>query len=408
MELGWPLPKRKQFLKDLSGEKSDRTFLVPFQGQQQHFEIHRVSLGLPLYRLENGRTTGAQAEYIATHPATPDDFFRADNELETAQKAQHKILVELAKDSKNLFKEFEDNAQSEPIILSSAGYVVNGNRRLSTWRELYEKEPAKYKRFSNIEVVILPHADDRELDRLEADLQLKEDLKAEYSWASKALMLKEKINRYNYSEDEIASIYEMSKKDLRELFDSIDYGEQYLEIRNKPKQYSELKEKEFAFRAISRGRTKLKSGSDIELFEMAAFCLTDEATEGSRIYAEIPRVADHLEEVRGNLVGELGLKTTNLTTEDVSLQLVDALAELANLDKARLAIRDTIEAEAAKKKSKKKQDQVAAQIDKAKFCLIDARNAIEPQSAKNGVVDSLDQIAALVTELRKWAASDDQ
>jgi hypothetical protein len=408
MELGWPLPKRKQFLKDLADQASNKTFLVSFQGRSQHFKIHTVSLGLPLYRLENGRTTGAQAEYIATHSGVPDDFFRVDNELETAQKAQHKILVELAKGSKNLFKEFEDEPQTEPILLSSTGYVINGNRRLSTWRDLYDRDPTAYKRFSNIEIVILPHADDRDLDRLEADLQLKEDLKAEYSWASKALMLKEKMERHGYTEEEIASIYGMTKKDLKELFDSIDYAEQYLESRDKAKKYSDLEEKEFAFRAISRSTSKLKSGSDIELFELAAFCLTDEATEGSRIYAEIPKIADHLQEVRDNLAEELGIETTGLSTEEISLKLVDQLSEFGNLESARLSIRDTIQAESAKKKSKKKQDQVAAQIDKAKFCLIDAKSSIDLTSSKNGVADSLDQIAALVAELRQWAASNDQ
>src|SRR5262245_3358746 len=180
MELGWPLPKRKQYLKQLQDQRPEKTHPVPFQGRQKYLPIHVVPLGLPRYRLENGRTTALQAEHLAAHPELPEDFFRADTELEAAQKAQHGILAKLAAGPKPLLKEFEKNAQSEPIILSANGYVINGNRRVSVWRSLYETSAKEYQRFANIEAVILPHCDERELDRIEADLQLKEDLKADY------------------------------------------------------------------------------------------------------------------------------------------------------------------------------------------------------------------------------------
>lgn len=409
MELGWPLPKRKKFLRELVAERSDKTHPVPFQGRMQYMRVHSVPLGLPLYRLENGRTTGLQAEYIAAHPGTPDDFFRADTELETAQKAQHNILVKLASGSKNLFKEFEKHPQAEPIILSSLGYVVNGNRRLSTWRTLYNTESRKYKQFHTIEAVILPHTDDKELDRLEAELQLKEDLKADYSWTARGLMLKEKIDRFKYTEDEIASIYGMKKKDVKELFDCIEYGEEYLEIRNKPKKFSELDDKEFAFRQISRTRSKIKySEADRELFERSAFCLADEAGEGTRIYAEIPKIADHIAEVRENLLSELDIDVARLSQDDISVRLVEALEDERNFEKARLAIRDTIEAEAAKKKNRKRQDFVATQVERARLNLFEAANAIERNSTRNGVADALKQIEAHVETLRDWVTQDDE
>lgn len=372
-------------------------------------QVHSVPLQLPLYRLENGRTTALQAEYIATHPGVSEDFFRADDELETAQKAQHDILVKLARGSKNLFKEFEKHPQSDPIILSSIGYVVNGNRRLSTWRTLYESDPKKYKHFRNIETVILPHADDKDLDRLEADLQLKEDLKAAYSWTSTALMLKEKIGRFKYKENEVASVYEMSKKELRELFDCIEYAEQYLETRNKPKQFSELDDKEFAFRQICRTRARLReSEADKELFERAAFCLADEAGEGKRIYSEIPKIADHIKEIRESLISELGLPTENRSDTEVSVSLIEELEDDSKFERARLAIRDTIEAEASKNKNRRRQDFVVSQIERARANLADAVKAIEKHSSKNGAAEKLSQIESLVKKLRQWAARDDE
>lgn len=254
MELGWPLPKRKRYLKELESQTSSKTHPVPFQGRTQYLPVRDIPLGLPLYRLENGRTTGRQAEYLAARPALPDDFFRADNELQTAQKAQHDILTKLARGPKNLFKEFDKGEQSEPIILSSTGSVINGNRRLSTWRELYESEPKKHRRFQTIEAVILPYCDDRDLDRLEADLQLKEDLKAEYSWTSTALMMREKRERFRYKDNELASIYGFTKKSLQELFDCIDYADQYLDSRDLHRRYPEVDDKEYPPRPENASR----------------------------------------------------------------------------------------------------------------------------------------------------------
>lgn len=405
MELGWPLPKRRQYLKELAEQADNsKTHPVPFQERQQYLPVRVVPLGLPLYRLENGRTTGLQQEHIAAHPGLQADFFRADDELEVAQKVQHSILAKLARGSKNLFKEFEKKPQTEPIILSSSGYVINGNRRLSTWRSLYETDPKKYKHFSNIEVVILPHADEKDLDKLEALLQLTEDLKADYSWTSTALMLKEKMEKFKYSEDEIAAVYGMQKKDLRELFDCLDYGEQYLDIRNISKKFSELDDKEYAFRQICRTRPKLKESEvDKEIFERAAFCLADEAGEGKRIYAEIPKIADHIEAIRESLLAELEVQSDNESAEDVSIKLVEALEDDKNFEKARVTIRDTIEAETAKKKNQKKQDYVSSQIIKARICLSDALNAADSKSSKDGVADALTEIEELTKKLREWA-----
>lgn len=409
MNVGWPLPKRKEHLRELTEVKSEKTHPVPFQGRMQYLSVHQVPLGLPLYRLENGRTAGKQAEYIADHPGAGDNFFRSDGELETAQSVQHQILVQLARSSKNLFKEFEKNQQTEPIIISSIGYVVNGNRRLSTWRELYETDPEKFKRFRTIEVVILPFCDDRELDRVEAELQLKEDLKADYSWVSTALMMREKLERHKYKESELSSIYGKSKKEITEIFDCLDYANQYLESREISYKYSDVEDKEYAFLQICRGRRKMKdSDAKKELFEKAAFCLADEAGEGARIYAEIPKIADHIHEVVNSLVEELNLEAKDPSEDGVAICVSEALEDKENFETARLVIRDTIEAAETKKKNRRKRENVAALVTKARDNLVDAKSSMDGDSSTKGIPDLLDQIEVLAQEIRNWAASDEK
>ncbi|MBI1776991.1 MAG: hypothetical protein HYR63_16760 [Proteobacteria bacterium] len=408
MDYGWRYPRRKQFLLELQNNSSNKTHPVPFQGSNQYLPIHRLPLDLPLYRLENGRTTDRQAEYLAQHSDLPSDFFRADLESAEAQEVQHKLLVKLAKenDSKNLFAEFKKVEQSEPIILSAQGFVINGNRRLATWRDLYAEDSSAYKRFATIDVVILPPCDDRDLDALEATLQLKEDLKADYSWTAEALMYREKQTTHGYAEAQISALYEIDSQDLRELFDALDYADAYLESRGKPKRYSELDDKEFAFRQISRTRKKLKQPEPYkEIFEKASFCLADEAGEGKRTYAEIKVVGDVIEDVAENLIAELDLEAEEDKSEQLT-RLADALNDQANFENARLAIRDTLDAEAAKKRHKKKTGYVADQIRRAREALQAAKEGIESGTLRDGCLPDLEQIGRLVAELSEWARGD--
>lgn len=405
MELGWSLPKRREYLKEKSSEKVDKTHPVPFQGRMQYLPVHEVPIGLPLYRLENGRTTGKQAEYLSKHPEVSKDFFRSDTESAAAQKVQHAILTELARGPKNLFREFEEEPQIEPIILTSRGYVVNGNRRLSTWRDLYDSDKSKYARFGDIQVVILPFVDDKSIDRVEAALQLKEDLKADYSWTSTALMMREKMERFGYSEDELVALYTRDKKDLLELLDCLDYADQYLEARDTPKSYSEVDAKEYAFIQIVRTRKKWKATeAEKEVFEKAAFCLTDEAGEGKRIYSEIPKVADHLDVVIESLSDEFDLDTGSLDRSAALLKTSEVLSDKANFERARVVIRDAIEAASFAKKDKKKKDNVLILVHKARTTLSEAKDSITKSSTKEGVEAGLNEIDDLAAAIRSWAS----
>jgi hypothetical protein len=407
VELGWPLPKRKQFLKDLTAQKTDRTHPVRFQGKNQYLPVHVVPLGLPLYRLENGRTTGRQAEYLADHPQVGSNFFRVDGESVEAQKIQHEILTKLTRERKNLFREFETEPQADPIILTANGYVVNGNRRLSTWRALYASNPAKFSRFKNVDAVILPYADDRDIDQVEADYQLKEDLKADYSWTSTALMIREKMERYRYTQEDLAAIYGKDKKQIMEILDCLDYADQYLESRNSISKYTDVDDKEYAFIQIYRSRKRLKgSNTEREIFERAAFCLADEAGEGKRIYSEIPKIADHLGNIVESLGREFDLDTAKLSSEAVAEKIAGTLNEEENYERARLVIRDAIEAVSQHKKHKKKKEYVSLLVTKARDNLKEAKSAIDGQSSRDGVNATLLEVTELTRALQAWAAGD--
>src|SRR5439155_3070065 len=142
----YPYPKRTSHLKQLYSASSKRTFDLRFQGHLQTFNIHRVPVELPKYRLNNGRTLAAQVQHLAKHPELPRDFFTRDLELEDAQAVQHAILRRMV-DDKDLLEYFKTHEQEKPLLLSHEGFVVNGNRRLCALRILLEQDKQRYVRF---------------------------------------------------------------------------------------------------------------------------------------------------------------------------------------------------------------------------------------------------------------------
>lgn len=139
-EFGAPLLTRKSEIA-LKCANAKTLFPLEVMGKYQHLKQITVRIGVPVYRIQNGRTRTFQKEYLATHPDIAADLFTLDPESIAAQKAQHSILQKLAEDE-GLYKEFSGGTeQTEPIIVTSTGVVVNGNRRLCVWRTLFAKAP---------------------------------------------------------------------------------------------------------------------------------------------------------------------------------------------------------------------------------------------------------------------------
>jgi len=257
MILGQSLEARERAITELAAQPGTSTYGIPFQGEEaRDFPKRRVRIEMPKYRVENGRTSIAQRELIVQDGLQPDFFMPARAEEEEVQQAQHKILLAMARSSKvNLLKFFKDAPQNQPFVLDSAGFVVNGNRRLAALRTLYEEDPSRYDRFSHIDVIILPSCDQRDIDELEARLQFDEDIKDDYSWAAEAFTIRSKSD--HYTQEELAKIYRKTPKELNQLLERLDMAEDYLERRQKEGQYHRVERAEEAFKQIQRTSRKL-------------------------------------------------------------------------------------------------------------------------------------------------------
>lgn len=421
---GWPKPARvEEFLKLIPG--ATETHRQVFQDRLQSFPIVLVSIDLPKYRLANGRTASLQSEHLAKNAQARRDLFSGDPELWDAQEAQHGLLLQLAKQA-DLRKYFEDpaNKQVEPILLDENGVVVNGNRRLATWRELLHSDPAKYGHFRHIDVAILPHCDEREIDRLEASLQIEKDIKADYSWDAEANMMLAKQKRDGFSNKEIADLYKMKEGDVGELLDMRDYADEYLVSRGKKDHWSLVNEHEFAFRKIVQSRQKIAGPGKQEVFKQAAFALIDNPEEaGGRLYEAIPAILANLDEVMAKLLDDFDVKVpeTAPALEDMfgggranpappadalDIPLAKEIQKPENVEKTRRVIVEVIESQKQLRKDSKDAGYLLDCCSKAQAALVAGVSmGLRPESKRHGVTKQLDLIESQVARIRQWLAT---
>ena len=408
MDLGWPFPQRIKHLQDLLATTTGHTRGIRFQNRLQYFQIYPVPIGLPKYRLENGRTSAAQLEYLAKHPEIASDIFTKDPESEVAQALQHDILKMMVGES-GLFDYFEDHDQEIPLILTSQGFVVNGNRRLCAMREHYESDKAKFKRFQHVDIVILPPCDQRDIDWLEGKEQIQRDITAKYPWYGTAIMYKQRMAEHHFSVAELASLYEAKEADVKELLDMLSYAELYLKDRGKEGQYSALAGDEYAFRQLKKNRPRLKSEEKKEVYEKLCYTLIDNP-QGDRSYQVVADVAKHFDRVIAELRTEFAVPEESQVTpnailggEDSTLSGIESIIDQTNNhDRVREVIRDVIDAETQRGKDQKKNNVVLAQVKKASAALKDAEASIGATSSKEGIAPLLDDVEASTKVIRAW------
>jgi hypothetical protein len=416
--LGWPIVKRREyFRKCLEENISKRSVEIMFQGKKQLYAVAAVPIGMPKYRLSNGRTASLQQEYLAQNLHHPADFFKTDPELITVQEVQHELLLKVV-EQEGLLKYFSDarNQQTEHIILDANGFVINGNRRLTAWRKLFYEDLHNYDHLSHIDAIMLPHCDEKDLDKLEASLQIHRDIKAAYSWDTTANMMVQKMQEHGLSVDEIADIYDMKKPEVEELLDMRNYADEYLRSREKENRWSLVSKNEFAFRKIFESRRKMSAlpGGKQELFKQAAFVLIDADEKEGRLYESIPGVYQYLDQVEEKLkayfkveppkddprIGDLfGTKLK----DDISGPLALEIRKDGNNKAAREIIIEVIQAQKELKKEAKNAEYLVKKIANANADLQSAiQDGLKPDSSTKGVEEQLNALEAKVERIRNW------
>ncbi len=420
--LGWPYPKRKRLLEELTKQQPKYEHVFRFQGKVTKFGVFTVEIGMPKYRLWNGRTQAAQEEIRRREPRRAvQDFFTRDPELTDAQRVQHELLKKLV-DNTPLRAYFRDprNSQEQPLIVTDKGFVVNGNRRLCALRELYCEGPQTFSRYSHVDLVVLPVCSDKDIDELEAYLQIQPDIKEDYTWIAKACMLRAKQERHKYTDKDLALLYGMDEKEVQKAFSQLTLVDEYLSERGKAKQYDLVGQDEFAFGKMVQGRQQIKQPDEKDAFTELTYCLVDDpSAAGGRLYQIIPEVKEHLQAVLDRLVltmelpvppavGTPGMELLGPATEPTHAGAIARV--LANADAETRAsvvedIVDVIQGKRELKKQRKKANAVLLEVTLAHTNLTNALNSITESTAHEGIAEQLNAVEHLVAELRARLSS---
>ena len=196
--------------------------------------------------MENFRTFTDQAEYIGKETLSPD-FFHAGQEVESVQQIQHELLAKLAKRGTDSVAVIHDvlkrDRQRDPILITSTGVVVNGNRRLAAMREIYEEDPKGFADFSFVECAVLPaDATAADVVDIEAGLQAKQETKLDYDWIGDAQLMNAMVQQHGGTAI-VSKRTNRSEKEIRNTIQALAEADLYLnEWRNAPGQYNLIKE----------------------------------------------------------------------------------------------------------------------------------------------------------------------
>ena len=419
---GYPFERRLKELASFRPNSTTATFAMEVMGNKQELVKFNVPIALPKYRLANGRTASLQEQWLADNSSQASTYFDADPELDVVQETQHELLLKLVKDA-GLLAFFKDksNKQVEPIILDENGFVVNGNRRLACWRSLHYNEPTDYPHFSHIDVVVLPHCDDKEIDKIEANLQIKRDIRAGYSWEARAIMMQHKQKQHGFTDTDLADMYGMSKADVEQARSMLETADVYLKSRGREHQWSDVQGAEEAFKQLYKAARKSTSVGDQTLLKHTAFTLIDQPGKaGERLYSAIPPIQEHLAKVKAKLAAAFPVAPTTpdpLTQElfggdvpgsapDVSFALAAEIVKPENSDKVRGLVVDVIETENELQKERNNAGYLIKQLTDANTKLQAAvSDGMRADSTTAGAEEQIKSIEESLQRIRGWLAT---
>ncbi|MFI9403664.1 hypothetical protein [Nocardia sp. NPDC052316] len=177
------------------------------------------------------------------------DLFTADPLGPVAQDAQYKILCSQP-GFDELKTDLQERGQQEPAIVTADGILINGNRRTAGLRSLYEAGvlSARY-----VTCLVLPaDALPDELVDLEAELQVANSLKQEYSWVNEAILIEELYERVGKNWAHVANRMHRTVTDVRGMYDKLQQLHQLVELSGGTRFHLDFVDNESVFDELSK------------------------------------------------------------------------------------------------------------------------------------------------------------
>ncbi len=395
-----------------------------YQNATQPLPVIRLPIELPIYRMANGRTRTEQLKYIRQHKL-PADFFRAGQENQETQQAQHDLLDRFSKEGTAsiipIATVLAEGRQTDELLITSAGIVVNGNRRLAAMRELYATGEPAYQGFSHVRCRVLPvGVTDKEIKEIEVRLQMQPETKLPYTWVNEALTIKDLMANGFTKEEIMRDMRMQSAQELDMALQALTHAEIYLkEWRKEPEEYDAVESAKQLFGDMAR-LLKNKSGEELELSRRLAFLVQDSSKRmGDRAYAFNFSFGKKSGEVAEALAARLDIDLTVPTASegdddgalDIDLEeesdgtsfkpLIDALDDSTRRDEIADELIEVCESIRSAEQDQKRGQAALKAVRDANTKLLEVDIAIADPTTYSAISAQLDSVIARATKLKE-------
>jgi hypothetical protein len=268
--------RRKQIAR-LGGELAAGHF-VPWRGRYVKAPVITLGSDVLVYRVENGRLITQLQEHARRHGEDLASVYARQDTAEV-QQLLHALLVAEAGDPRGpILHELErQQLQTEPLLITAEGVVVNGNRRLAAMRELLHRDPARYAGFAEVSAAMLPaEADAADLEYVEAALQMAPETKLAYGWIGRRLKMRRQRDELKLPPEAMCESYRLEDaaeidREIQDLALAEDYLDGY---RDEPGHYSLVGDAEALFVGLRERLSPLPSPLR-RLWRLAGFAMID-------------------------------------------------------------------------------------------------------------------------------------
>lgn len=315
------LHERMELIRKGADASTDKYTFYEYQNKKTELPVVRLDITVPIYRMANYRTRTAQLKFVHDH-GKETDFFLSGQENESAQQAQHDILVVFAKRGRAasispIMSELETEEQREPLLITASGVVVNGNRRLAAMRELFTERPVDFRHFSHVDCAVLPeNVTPEEMREIEVRLQMRPETKLPYGWIDESIAIHDLIDSGKKAQY-IADLMKKKKKDVEHAARALTEADIYLkEWLREPGEYQYVEEAEQFFNDLAKALAG-KQGEALEASRRLAWALVSNSKNlGRRVYDYSFSFAKRTDEVASALADRLGIDLTAQKSDD--------------------------------------------------------------------------------------------
>lgn len=290
--------------------------LYDFRNTPVDLPVIQLPIGLLVYRMENFRTFTDQRE-LTTSQKLPFDYFTSGQEIESVQQIQHRLLAKLARKRVSdsvvpVIDVLREQGQRLPLLISSSGVVVNGNRRLAGMRELLAEDEVGYAAFNTINCAVLPEdATVEEIVDIEASLQAQPETKLEYDWIGDAQLVSRLVTLHKGTAV-VAARLNRSEKEIKNVLLALAEADLYLKDWAKAEgEYSRVTEDgEQLFKDLPK-QLEGKDASMQTASRAIAWTLFDNRAQvPGRIYSFNPAFGKLAGQVLNQVAQDLGLSSS--------------------------------------------------------------------------------------------------